>query len=81
MASSNPLINQTAVEVVELLRLGLITPHDCLNALEARIAEVNGAVNALPTLCFERARKAADEIMSPPTSAGCWPACPWRSRT
>jgi amidase len=71
MASRNPLIDQTAVEVVELLRLGLVTPHDCLNALEERIRAVDGAVNALPTLCFERARKAADEIItSPPQERG-----------
>jgi amidase len=67
MPISNPLIGQTAVEVVELLTVGAITPHDCLDALEARIAEVDKAVNALPTLCFDRARKAADEVMARPT--------------
>jgi amidase len=66
MPISNPLIGQTAVEVVELLKVGAITPHDCLDALEARIAEVDKAVNALPTLCFDRARKAADEVMARP---------------
>ncbi len=66
MPASNPLIGQTAVEVVELLRVGAITPHDCLDALEARIAEVDKAVNALPTLCFDRARKAADAVMATP---------------
>jgi amidase len=68
MPITNPLISQTAVEVVELLKVGAITPHDCLDALESRIAEVDKAVNALPTLCFERARKAADEIMAKPAS-------------
>ena len=68
MPTSIPLTSQTAVEVVELLKLGAITPHDCLNALEARIAEVDSKVNALPTLCFERARKAADEIMTRPVA-------------
>jgi amidase len=68
MPISNPLIGQTAVEVVELLKLGAITPHDCLDALEARIAEVDGAVNALPTLCFERARKAADAVLALPSA-------------
>jgi amidase len=66
MPISNPLIQQTAVEVVELLKVGAITPHDCLDALEQRIAETDKAVNALPTLCFDRARKAADEVMSRP---------------
>jgi amidase len=68
MATSNPLVQQTAVEVVELLKVGAITPHDCLDALESRISAVDGAVNALPTLCFERARKAADDIMKRPAS-------------
>jgi amidase len=66
MPQSNALIRQTAVETVELLKLGAITPHDCLDALESRIKEVDPAVNALPTLCFERARKAADEIIAKP---------------
>jgi amidase len=68
MPASNTLIQQTAVEIVELLKVGAITPHDCLDALEKRIAAVDAAVNALPTLCFERARKAADAIMARPAS-------------
>jgi len=64
MPVTNPLIGQTATELVELLRLGAVTPHDCLDALEARIAAVDPSVNALPTLCFERARRAADAIMA-----------------
>jgi amidase len=68
MPASNPLIGQSALDVVELLKVGAITPHDCLDALESRIAEVDGAVNALPTLCFERARRAADEIVAKPAA-------------
>jgi amidase len=68
MPASNPLINQTAVEVVELLKIGAITPHDCLDALASRIVEVDSKVNALPTLCFERARAAADELMQKPVA-------------
>src|SRR5437763_3791902 len=55
----NELIRKTACEIVDLLRDGEITPFDCLEALETRIAEVNPMVNALPTLCFERARERA----------------------
>jgi amidase len=66
MPATNPLISQSAVEVVELLKVGAITPHDCLDALESRIAQVDGAVNALPTLCLERARKAADAALAKP---------------
>jgi amidase len=68
MPASNPLIGQSALDVVELLKVGAITPHDCLDALESRIAEVDGAVNALPTLCLERARRAADEIVAKPAA-------------
>ncbi|MDE2579024.1 MAG: amidase [Hyphomicrobiales bacterium] len=57
------LIAQSAVEIVELLRLGAITPHDCLDALEKRIAAVESKVNALPILCFDRAREQADALM------------------
>jgi amidase len=68
MPDTNPLIKQTAVETVELLRIGAITPHDCLDALASRIVEVDSRVNALPTLCFDRARKAADALMQQPVA-------------
>jgi amidase len=68
MPNTNPLIKQTATETVELLRIGAITPHDCLDALASRIAEVDHHVNALPTLCFERAKTAADELMKRPVA-------------
>ena len=41
------LIRKTALDVVHGLKSGEITPLDCLDALEARIAAVDGAVNAL----------------------------------
>ncbi|KAF0230790.1 MAG: hypothetical protein FD175_1237 [Beijerinckiaceae bacterium] len=66
MAVSSPLIDKTALGVVELLKSGEITPLDCLDALEARITLVDKAVNALPTLCFERARAAAKAVMAKP---------------
>ena len=50
------LVALPAFRVVELLKRGEVTPLELLDALEARIGEVDGAVNALPTLCFERAR-------------------------
>ncbi len=53
------LIDKNAVEVVALLRGGEISPLDALVALESRIAEVDDDTNALPTLCFERARAVA----------------------
>lgn len=59
---------KTAVELVGLLQKGEVTPLDCLDALEARIAEVNPAINALPTLCFDRARDHARALMAKPLS-------------
>ena len=50
------LIQMTATAIVEGLRSGDITPLDCLDALERRVAGVDGKVNALPTICFDRAR-------------------------
>jgi amidase len=52
--------------MVDRLRSGDVTPHHLLDALEARIADVDGKINALPTLCFERARRHADRLMGKP---------------
>ncbi|MBV9517740.1 MAG: amidase [Hyphomicrobiales bacterium] len=60
---SSELIGETATDLVSKLRRGEVSPHDCLDALEARIREVDGAVNALPTLCMERAREKADAVL------------------
>jgi amidase len=59
-----PFIELTACEAVALLKSGEISPVDLLDAAEARIAEVDGAINALPTLCFERARAHAARLMA-----------------
>jgi len=63
---SDELIRLDAIGVVERLKRGEVTPHDLLDALESRIAAVNGPVNALPTLCFDRARAHADRLMQRP---------------
>src|SRR5262249_44704851 len=62
------LIKSTANEIVSLLRNEEISPLDCLDALEKRIAVVDKAVNALPTLCFDRARDHAKVLMGKPAS-------------
>src|SRR3978361_1559530 len=61
------LVQATACAVVDKLNSGEVTPLDLLDVLEARIAEVDGKVNALPTLCFDRARTHAKELMKRPT--------------
>src|SRR5262245_2431496 len=63
---ASDLISMDACSIVDLLRRDEIRPHDLLDALERRIAAVDKAVNALPTLCFERARSAADRLMRKP---------------
>ena len=57
--SEGGLIAMTAIEVVGLLRDGEVSSLDLLDALEHRIAAVDGAVGALPTLCITRARQEA----------------------
>src|SRR3954451_2891040 len=65
---SDDLIRQDAVTLVGRLKRGELRPHDLLDALEKRIAAVNGPVNALPTLCFDRARRHADRLMKLPVA-------------
>jgi amidase len=62
----NELINATATNVVARLRKGEVTPLDCLDALEQSIATVNPKVNALVTLCFDRAHAHAKSLMKKP---------------
>jgi amidase len=57
------LIRLTATEAVARLKRGDITPLDLIDAAERRIAEVEPALNALPTLCLERARDHARALM------------------
>jgi amidase len=56
-------VRETANAIVDKLRKGDVTPLDLLDVLEKRIAEVDGKVNALPTLCFDRARTHAKALM------------------
>lgn len=60
--SKNPLINMTAVEVSAALTRRDVHPTELVDAAANRIEKVNGAVNALPTLCFDRARDHAKRI-------------------
>jgi amidase len=62
------LVRESACAVVTKLRAGEVTPLDLLDVLEQRIGEVDGKVNALPTLCFDRARRRARALMKKPTS-------------
>src|SRR5579859_2324997 len=60
------LLRSTACAIVDQLNSGQVTPLDLLDALEKRIAEVDGKTNALPILCFDRARENAKALMQKP---------------
>ena len=54
----------TARQAVDLLRRRKVSPLELIDAAEQRIHEVEGALNAVPTLCFARARSHAKQIMT-----------------
>src|ERR1043166_3733267 len=56
---TNELWRMSAVEAVARLRKGEISPLELVEASAQRIGEIEPAVNALPTLCLERAREHA----------------------
>ena len=58
----NALWQNSACEIVDDLSSGEIKPTEVLNDVQARCEAVNHSVNALPTLCFERAQTAAQRI-------------------
>jgi amidase len=61
----------SAIEAVRRLQAGEVTPLDLIDAVERRAAAVNGAVNALVTPAYERARDHARRLMAlPPAERG-----------
>jgi amidase len=60
---SDELVRLTAREAVRRLKSREISPLDLIEAAEARIAASEPALNALPTLCLERARDHARRLM------------------
>ncbi len=59
----NELIKLTATEARAKLTSREITPLDLIDAAERRIAQCEPALNALPTLCFDRGRAHARRLM------------------
>jgi len=66
--SKTDLITQSALQLVVALRCEQVSPHELLDVLEQHIDLVDGPINALPRLCFERARKHANALMQKPVS-------------
>jgi amidase len=60
------LSKMTAGQMVSLLKEKEITPLDLIDIAEQRINAVDGTVNAMPTVCFDRAREHARQIMDHP---------------
>src|SRR6478672_3997698 len=56
------LCRLTATEAVARLKRAEITPLDLIDAAARRIAEVEPEINALPTLCIDRARDHAKRL-------------------
>ncbi len=61
---TDELTRLSATEAVAWLQRGKISPLELVEAAAARIAAVEPAVNALPTLCLDRARAHARRLMA-----------------
>ncbi|HYM03876.1 MAG TPA: amidase family protein [Stellaceae bacterium] len=74
MAWQDELIAMTARQVVRMLAARQVSPLELIDAALARIEAVDGAVNALPIRCPERARAHARRLMEqqPPEDRRGW---------
>ena len=63
MPADQSLTMLTACQAVDLLRAGDVSPLELLDASLARHEAIDGAVNAMPTICAERARDHARRII------------------
>lgn len=68
MSAQPDLVRRSACDVVEALKREELTPLDLIDALEARIGEVDPICNALPTRCMDRAREHAKALMAKPVA-------------
>jgi amidase len=66
MSDHKNLTSLTAREAVAALLNGEVSPLELVDAAAERIEEVEPDINALPTLCLERARDHARRIMAQP---------------
>ena len=60
------LFDRPATAVVDLLQKGEVSPAEVLADSVDRVESVNPSVNALVTLCFERAQRNAEMLMERP---------------
>jgi amidase len=75
---TEPIWIWSAVSAVERLSRGDVSPTEVLQSLQARVASVNPHVNALPTLCFDRAMDSARRLeRRPAEERGRFAGLPW----
>lgn len=74
MTGGDEFIRMTARQIVALLEQRKVSPLELIDAALARIDAVDGAVNALPIRCPDRARDHARRLMSekPPSGRRGW---------
>ncbi len=58
---AHPIWSKTACETVDWLQKGDLHPSEVTEALCERVSDINPVVNALPTLCLDRAMDRADD--------------------
>lgn len=63
---SDAVWSRSAVQTAEWLRKGAISPREVLSSIRERVEAVDPLVNALPTVCFERAERAAAALETVP---------------
>ena len=63
----NDLVKLTARQAVDLLKNKKVSPIELINAALERIEQTDGAINALPTICADRARHHAQRLMEMPS--------------
>lgn len=73
--TTSDLIRLTATAAVERLKKGEVSPLELVEAAAERIAQTDSHLNAIPTLCLDRARDRAKTIMAegrPKDHRGPW---------
>ena len=73
MSGPSDLTRLTAQAAVRLLRQGRVSPLELIDAALARIAATDGAINALPTRCADRARDRARRLTDSASAAAPGP--------
>ena len=59
----NDVVKLTARQAVDLLKNKKVSPLELIDAALERIEQTDGAINALPTICADRARQYAQRLM------------------